>query len=251
MRKLLSRIDLARPALARIAFDIRLSVFDSGLVVYFLDFGDLHTTALVSGDRVIGGAVLSSERIGNAEWYTVQTLWSEKAVGAVTLLYSVLEHYGRILPSKNISPAALSVVKRFYTKYRGTEVVVEGVNGASGLDELSAGYVWSPSRLRKVPVQLGKVETREQAEQLKGAVALGFQSSYSDPKRTKFNNPDDFLIKGDYRSLYELLIGMLEGSDSSKALGWINDNIEELRDIRDKYTKKLVEIYSDQVDTDY
>lgn len=237
--------------LSRIASNLRLSVFDSGLKVYFLSFNVFEYVALVSGDKVIGGATLSSERTGGVDWYTINTLWSEKAVGAVTLLYSVLEHYGRILPSKNISPAALGVVKRFYTKYSGTEVVVEGVNGSSNLDELSAGYVWSPSRLRKVPVQVGTVETREQAEFLRDAVSSGFQTSYNDPKKTKFNNPKDLLIKGDYRGLYELLSVMLEGSDAGKALGWINDNIEELRDIRDPNTRKLVKIYNEHIDTDY
>ena len=118
---------------AQLADNIRIAVLDGGLTVYFLPplpdsqaikfkvYGE-EGVALTSGDKVIGGVTL----IENEGWYTVESLWSDSAAEAVTLLYSILEHYKQILPSRSISPAAQAVVKRFYNKYKNTEIVMDG-----------------------------------------------------------------------------------------------------------------------------
>ena len=156
--------DTMRLRIAQLADNLRIAILDGKLAVYPLDalpeeaavklrvYGN-DGFAVTSGGKVIGGMTL---QWNSDDWYEIETLWADSPAAAVTLLYSGLEHYKKIVPSSNISPAALSVVERFYKKYKGTEVVQEGVHNPNAANvALQAGYVWSP-KLRKVPAEVKK-----------------------------------------------------------------------------------------------
>jgi hypothetical protein len=206
----------------------------------------MHTVALVSDAEVIGGVTLDY----GIFWYKIDTLWADSPVAAVTLLYSILEHYKHILPSSNISPAARAVVKRFYNKYKGTEVVVENIT-ASEEGAVAAGYVWSP-KLRKVPVQVAKPKNEEEINKLKGSVLKGFHETYSDPSRTKIVQSDpDVLFNSRYiLELQELLKSWINSGDDKRdnALQWIRDNRSDLSQINNIYTRNILRYYRDSVD---
>lgn len=237
--------------LAQISDNIRISVLDGGLTVYFLPplpdalaqklmvYGD-DGAALASGDKVIGGITL----VESNGWYTVETLWSESAAGAVTLLYAALEHYKKILPSNMISPAAHAVVKRFYKKYKGTEVVVELAHPDPSIEggELAAGYVWS-TKLRKVPVKVGKVGDAADLLHLWQSVVTGFNVAYADPKKTKRDNLDDFLAKQDYNGLLDLIQRWYNTGNRDQAYIWIAENRAALEKIGNRYTSKILQYY--------
>jgi len=221
--------------------NIRLAVLDGGLTAYVLPD---NKVALASKDKVIAGATLfrvhGLDRKEN--WYKINTLWADSAVASITILYFVLEHYKYVLPSFDISPAARAVLTRFYKKYKGTEVVIEGVSeDYSG--EIGAGYVWSP-KLRKVPVQIGTIENHEEMRRLKDAISNGFDRAYTDAKRTK-RNPDFLLSRGEIFSLYNLLVRgiLMGGPDKYEALSWIGQHAEELEVLNNSYANKLLLIY--------
>jgi hypothetical protein len=241
--------------LIQLSDNIRLAVLDGKLTIYFLDenrAGVRPAVALVSDDRVIGGIGLTP--VGTAaegDWYRIATLWADSAVASITLLYATLEHFKRIVSSDDISPAALSVVKRFYNKYKGTEVIQENVQDDTSLPpELAAGYVWSP-KLKSVPVLLGQPKSIEEVQELKDAVWHGFNRAYSNPKRTKREDPDVFLHKEEFGYLLQLLNSWMSegGSKERAALHWISQNFGELqsndasRDVR-----QILKIYEDNVD---
>jgi hypothetical protein len=204
-----------------------------------------NKVAITSKGKVIAGATLYKvtglDR--REDWYRINTLWADSAVASVTLLYFILEHYKYILPSSDISPAAKSVLTRFYSKYKGTEVVIEGVmEDYSG--ELGAGYVWSP-KLRKVPVQIGKPNSPEELKHIKNTILLGFDRAYTDLKRTK-KDPTSLLARGEVYKLYNLLeYWILEGDPKkTEALTWIRNNADKLKENSNKYAEDVLSLDS-------
>jgi hypothetical protein len=233
--------------LSQLSDNIRIAVLDGGLTIYFLDQRISNpSVALVSNDKVIGGVILESNPSEGIDWYEVRTLWADSAVATVTLLYAILEHYEYILPSSNISPAAKSVVKRFYNKYKGTEVVIEGTGKSDR--ELEAGYAWSP-KLRKVPVQVGTIRDYEHLRELKRDISLGFDLAYSDPRRTKLEDPDVFLDNDNMFGLYTLFTQWIAagGSKKIKFLRWTSQHLGELENFNNKYARAILKYYNNNV----
>lgn len=239
---------------AQLADNIRIAVLDGGLTVYFLPplpdalaqklkvYGE-EGVALTSGDKVIGGVTLQ-ETDG---WYVVESLWSDSAAGTVTLLYSVLEHYKQILPSRNISPAAGAVIKRFYNKYKGTEIVVEDAHPDPGNSlELAAGYVWS-DKLRKVPVKVGTVVDEADLLHLWNSVVVGFSVAYADPRKTKKDDLEGFWVKRDYARLFDLAQRMFDTGKKSQVFNWVAENRVELEKVGNSYTSLLLQYYYDNL----
>jgi hypothetical protein len=240
--------------LSQLSDNIRISVLDGGMTIYFVEGGDKDFVALKSGDRVIAGSIIAFIWLNGILWFRVDNLWSDSAIASVTLLYTMLEHYKKIISSDDISPAALSVVRRFYQKYKGTEIVLEGVIKGSdeiyddSLPELSAGYVWSP-KLRRIPIQVGKIESEDEKERLKEAVSSGFSVAYSNLKLTKREDPNIYLDKKDMASLYNLLKHWNNdgGSKQRQALDWIYDNIQKLEQYsKNWYINEILNIYKEE-----
>jgi len=239
--------------LSQLSDNIRIAALDGKLTIYFLDEnrgGVRPSVALVSDEKVIGGIGLTPVGVAaEGDWYRISTLWADSAVASVTLLYATLEHFKRIFPSDDISPAALSVVQRFYRKYKGTEVVQDGVQ-EDDRPEIAAGYVWSP-KLRSVPVLLGQPKSIEQIQELKDAVWHGFNHAYADPKRTKRVDPDVFLHKGDFRDLLNLLSHWMNegGSKENEALRWIGQHIGELQEYEShREVRQILRFYEENME---
>jgi hypothetical protein len=235
--------------LAQLSDNIRISVLDGGMKIYYLaDTASIKPVALVSKGKVIAGSTLRMVARRDGDWYRIGTLWADSPVASVTILYAMLAHFKRIVPSSDISPAAQAVVKRFYSKYKGTEVVVEGVDETQE-EELGAGYVWSP-KLLKVPVKVSKPKNDEELANLKNSVLEEFDKAYSNPNRTKRDDPDVFLATRSIIELHNLLQYWISegGSKESQALQWINSHIKELEDFNSIYAKNILKYYNDQID---
>jgi len=240
--------------IAQLADNIRISVLDGGLTIYFLPYlTDEQATklrvygeegvALTSGDKVIGGITLQED----SGWYVVESLWSDSAAGAVTLLYSALEYYKMITPSNNVSPAARAVVKRFYNKYKGTEIVVDDALYPGRVEELAAGYVWS-DKLRKVPVKVGTVVDEAELVHLWKSVIEGFSAAYSDPRKTKKDDLEGFWLKKNYQGLLDLAQRMFNVGKKRQVFEWVKAHQEELEKVGTHYTSALLQYYYDNID---
>jgi hypothetical protein len=228
-------------SLLNLADMLKIAVFSKDTKVYFLHRNGLETAALVNKDTVIAGAGLE---LVEGNWYIVETLWADTSISAVTLLYAILEHYKKILPSRHISPAAQSVVRSFYNKYKGTEVVTEGAHSDPGsTPELKAGYNWSP-KLRKIPVQQGIASSPDEVKFLIETVYSGFQKAYSDPTRTKKESPNYYWNNFELDNLINLLDQWLGegGAKENEAIKWITDHRSDLLQIGSRKALKIVEL---------
>lgn len=185
---------------------------------------------LMKDDIVLAGMVTTT----NGSWDIVETLWAKTAPAAYALLMSALSNIDTkgLVPSDDVSPAAQSVIKRWYDKYKDDPEYVEHLDmyrEKKGKPYLNAGYLPGPNV--KSVAYFSHVLDDALADEIKRDIDRGFERAYANIKKSKTDQSfDDALSRSDWTELLDWIMRFNAGGSRERGFAkhWTQKNIEKI-----------------------
>jgi len=230
--------------LARIAK--RAAKSNRSLVQFHSPFGSDDCIALLDGDdNVVGGITASRTDDG---FYRVGTLWASQPADAVMLLMSALSVWKKIDPSKQVSPAARAIIKRYYEQHKDDPARVKkhirSYSPTTDPQYLVAGYL-DAGDFDASPI-LTHEDNKNMIWSLYRAVSDGFAVAYDDDKRTGFSDLTRIAKEGDMMQLAKALVMTTEPPNAA----YKKEVANKWLDAHPDYISKMFQVINRTMDAD-
>ena len=242
--ELLIEVDLGKIAQRASRSGIRLVQFKSQSPYTATD-----CIVIVDKDNVMGGISASRRNDG---FYIIDKLWANRPTDAVVLLMSALSVWKKIDPSRTVSPAARSIIKRYYEESKDDPKRVQQHIGASRTRDtvpyLNAGYL-DAGDFNAAPI-LVQEDNRNEIWKLYQSFEDGFDAACEDDDRTGFNDFTKIAKQGDMLQLAQALAMSTDPPNAVHKIKAANEWI----DANPAYISKIFQVINrvyDKEDPDY
>jgi len=191
---------------------------------------------LVDNKGVVVASV-SIEGDSDGEWKDIASLYAHTPADAVTIMMAALGYWRAINPSQNVSPAAQSVIKRYYDQYKDDPTRIMQQSSSTRWQPWLTAIYLAPSNMPEPNVKTPR--NIEQLRSLQRQSTIGFGQIYRDKTKTRKHDLELLCKLHNWTEVVDLIHDAARDEDPDSPLvwkirKWAHDDPAGLKQVIDK-----------------